>query len=214
MKKRIYALMTSLTLFISALSTLNVLAADNAENYYARGFTATDNGCFWAGCAQISWFNPAEKPEQVALYASGPEQTEGDYVLLGDDYDTTANASIVTTLDTSNWQVTPRDGWYNFKLVSTFADHKTTEQTIDFYVPNDGNENWYITTEVSDDFNTQANRGGWCYTNNAGNHYDFFPMGTSVVYDNGNPVLKVWSNAHIMPNTEETRDGKTNDSGN
>ena len=215
MKKQIIALLSAATMLGSALPMGMAGAAGSERDYYARGFAATDNGNLWAGCAQISWFNPAEKPEKVSLYASGKVQGEGNYVLIGDDYDTTANASIVTTLPTVNWSVTPRDCWYNFKLVSAFAGGKTTEQTLDFYVPDVNKPNdWSISTDISDDFKTVAQRGGWCYTHGAGQNHDFFPMGASVVYEKGNPALKVWSNAHIMDHVDETRDGVTNNSGN
>ena len=213
MKKRKISFIVIVSMLVYFVSYGAVFAASEAD-YYARNFMATDNGVFWEGCAQISWFNPAEAPQKVSFYASGPVQTDGSYVLLGDSYDTTANASVVTTLPTKNWEVTPRNGWYNFKLVFEFAGGKSTEQMLDYYVPNDGSGNWSYETAVSDDFRTIAQRGGWCYGNPAGNNYDYFPMGSEVVYKDGNPALKIWSNGHILDGTNETRDGKTNNSGN
>ena len=203
-----------LTMLLSVVPVNYAVFAASETDYYARNFMATDNGIFWEGCAQISWFNPAEAPQKVSLYASGPVQTEGSYVLLGDSYDTTANASVVTTLPTKNWEVTPRNGWYNFKLVFEFAGGKSTEQTLDYYVPDLGSGDWSYETAVSNDLRTIAQRGGWCYGNPAGNNYDYFPMGSEVVYKDGNPALKIWSNGHILDGTDETRDGKTNNSGN
>lgn len=215
MKRRIYALLTTLALSLSAMPQAGVSAAADVQDYYPRNFMATDNHVFWEGCAQISWFNPAEKPEKIELYSNSPAQAAGEYVLVGDDYDTTANASVVTTLPTKNWKNFPRPNWYTFKLVSTFADGKTTEQLIDYYVPIDTSYDgkWSVTKDVSDDFKTVVQRGGWCYSQTNQN-YDIFPMGTALVYENGNPALKVWSNAHVSDHVDEVRDGKTNNSGN
>lgn len=180
--------------------------AVSPSDYYARNFLATDNSIYWSDCAQISWFNPAVKAEKISLYAKGPNQTDGSFVLLGDDYDTTANASVTTTLKTSNWSVTPRGAWYTFKLVAEFADGTAKEQTLDFYVPNNDVTDyhdkglWNIKTDVSDDFRTVAQRGGDKHGMSDGG--DFFPMSSEVVYDNGNPALKVWSNAHVASQTD------------
>lgn len=198
------------------------MAADGVSpsDYYARNFLATDNSIYWTDCAQISWFNPAVKAEKISLYAKGKVQLEGDgsYVLLGDDYDTTANASVVTNLNTGNWAVTPRDCWYTFKLVAEFADGTQSEQLLDYYVPNcdttkyHNNGVWKYITEVSEDFRTVAQRGGDTHGMSQGG--DFFPMASEVVYDNGNPALKIWSNAHIASQTDGTGTKGSYNSGN
>lgn len=215
MKKKIISLILSAVAALSVMPVAAVKAYD-ACDYYARNFIATENGVFWEGCEQISWFNPAVEATKISLYAKGPNQKDGSYVMLGDDYDTTPNASVVTTLPTKNWAVTPRNSNYTFKLVAEFDDGQETELYYDAKVPNDSNGNtWFFTTELSDDFKSIASRGGWCYSQSGKNTgYDIPPIASEVVYEDGDPALKIWSNTHIAESTDETRDGVTNNSGN
>lgn len=214
MKKKIISLILSAAAALSVMPGAAVKAYD-ASDYYARNFIATENGVFWASCEQISWFNPVVEAEKISLYAKLANKADSSFELLGDDYDTTPNASVVTTLNTGNWQVTPRNAEYTFKLVVEFADGTVKEQLYDAFVPNDTHGNdWFFSKKLSDDFTSKASRGGWCYTMGSGNGYDIFPMAAETVYVDGNPALKMWSNAHINESTNETRDGKTNNSGN